>query len=299
MSSPTDPKIFTAQNLEDNRRLVAAQARMYSDAKVLYFGRVVAVFVIGLATVALAVAWPTSRALIGGGGGLLLFAASLVIETVEKRRRLEAAATQELFDTRVFQLEWSSIHTSRPSMAEVAKADKRYRGGRDTNWYDDTGHTARPFDVLMCQASNLGWGATMHRLWGWILTAGLTALVLAVGFVWYILGLTVEAAVLALLVPLLAPAKELVTLIRTNFENAATKEAADRQIAELWESGLTEKVIPTDRQLRALQDKILILRQTNSYVPDWLDAVFYRKNESAMRATVSDRVSQAQRSGFG
>jgi len=299
LRQPTTPKIFVAENTDDSRRLVAAQARMYSDAKAVFFGRISVVSALSLAAMITTASWPASRLVLGGGGGLLLFVGSFLAESIEKRRRLEAAATQELFDTRVFQLEWNSLHASRPSSAAIAQAAKRYEGGRDKDWYDDTEDTHRPFDVLICQATNLGWGATMHRLWVWILVAASILLIGLMGLVWHILQFTFDAALLTLLVPALAPFKEVANLVKLNLENAHTKESTERTVNELWETGMTAGTVPSESQLRSLQDKILVLRQTNSYVPDWLDSVFHRRNEATMRASVADRVAQAKRSEHG
>lgn len=272
---------------------------MYSDAKNLFYGRISIVFALSTATMITTASWSASRLVLGGGGGLLLFVGSFLAESTEKRRRLEAAATQELFDTRIFKIGWNSLHAGRPSSAAIAQAARRYRGGRDRNWYDDTKETHRPFDVLICQATNLGWGATMHRLWAWILMAASILILTIMGTVWYALGLTFEVALLTLLIPALAPFKEIATLVRANFENATNKQSAERTINELWEEGMSKGCAPSENQLRSLQDKILVLRQTNAYVPDWLDSLFHGRNEAAMRTSVADRVAQARRSGHG
>jgi hypothetical protein len=299
LPKPTTPTIFEAQNTVDSCRLVAAQARMYSDAKRLFFGRIGVILGLSVATMVTAAAWSASRLAIGGGGGLLIFAGSFLVESIEKRRRLQAAATQELFDTRVFQLEWNSLNASRPPAIAISRAANRYRGGRDKNWYDDTKNTHRPFDVLICQATNLGWGATMHRLWAWILVIFSITLASLIGLAWYAIQLPFDTALLTLLVPALTPFKELANLIRANFDNANTKESAERTLNELWEKGVVQNKAPHENQLRSLQDKILILRQTNAYVPDWLDSIFHERNEAAMRASVEDRVAQAKRYGRG
>lgn len=36
---------------------------------------------------------------------------------------------------------------------------------------------------------------------------------------------------------------------------------------------------PTEQDLRDVQDKILQFRQSNPYIPDWLDSVFHKKEE--------------------
>lgn len=180
MAAPTSPAIFVAQNTQDARRRVSAQARLYSEAKRLWVLRVAAVCVLAVATGAAALAAPSAaRTAIGVGGGFVLLVLSFVGGGVEKRKRHLAAAVQEEFDTGVFRLPWNDME-SRPPPTAIAQAAARYDGGRDKDWYPDTKSTHRPFDVLICQSSNLGWGATTHRTWAWLLTGAAAALVAAV-----------------------------------------------------------------------------------------------------------------------
>lgn len=295
----TQPSVFEAQNTTDARRLVAAQSRIYSDAKILLALRICAVVALAIAAGIAAAQLPAWRTIIGGWGGVGLLLLSIVVGEVEKRLRLIAAATQETFDTNVFQLEWNSVLVERPPMARVAKAAMRYDGGRDANWYEDTEETHRPYDVLICQASNLGWGASMHRLWAWILSA----FGLMVGASLIILGretgLSWSDILPVIVIPGLAPVKELVEQIRANLDNARAKEAAERKISDFWARGMNGGATPSEAEVRAIQDKILQFRQTNAFVPDWLDNIFHSRNEAAMRAGVQSRVEEARRKGLG
>jgi hypothetical protein len=295
-NGPTQPRIFETQNNEDTRRLVAAQARMYSDAKLVSGARLW--FVTGLAVAAgfVAVAFPSLRTGVGGWGGAAVLVLSFAAGAVEKRLRFMAAMTQELFDTRVFQLDWNGVLAERPPAARVAKAALRYKGGRDANWYDDTENMHRPYDVLTCQASNLGWGASMHRLWGYLLCVAISTLVILCFLLAWLTGLTWGEMIPAIVIPAMTPTKELIEQARANFSNARGKEAAERKISDLWAEGMSGKSTPSEHQLRAIQDKILQFRQENAFVPDWLDSIFHRRNEAAMRASVQSRLEEARRS---
>ena len=297
MTQPTVPPIYIAENTDDAQRMVAAQARIYSDAKILFAGRVVAVFVLATGSAVVAISFPSLRTLVGGGGGVLLLVASFVVGGVERWLRMRAAATQEQFDTQVFQLPWNGVHADRPPQNLISRAARRYKDGREKNWYDDTKGTHRPFDVLICQGSNLGWGASMHLIWAWILIGSAVLLVVLVAVVQIIIDLSGSDFVVSLVVPALAPLKEIGEQVKANFDAARSKESAERKVNELWTNGMNNGVIPSEGEVRAIQDKILLFRQSNPYVPDWLDSVFHAKNEAAMRATVADRVAQAQRHG--
>jgi hypothetical protein len=296
-SSTTDPPIQAAQNTTRSKQLVAAQARLYSDAKTIHNARLLLVFVFATMTICCALFFPAARSYIGASSGVGLLAVALFVTGVEKRRRLEAAAIQEEFDTGVFQLPWNRMQAERPSNVTISWAAKRYNDGREENWYSDTLGTHRPFDVLICQMTNLGWGASMHRLWARLLSGALVLLVGAVVVITLVLHLSFLDSFLALMVPALAPAKELIDLMRANFENANSKEATEQQIIGIWKEGLQGKAVPMDT-CRLIQDRILHYRQSNAYVPDWLDLLRRDKNEAAMNSIAAIMIEEAKSSGY-
>src|SRR5437899_1700206 len=110
VGAPTDPPVFNAQNTPDAQRRVAAQARLYSDAKRLYYARVAAITVLAVvSSIAALLTNDAARTVVGAGGGITLLVLSVVGGDVEKRRRHQAAAIQEEFDTAVFRIPWNSV----------------------------------------------------------------------------------------------------------------------------------------------------------------------------------------------
>ncbi|MFE0592644.1 S-4TM family putative pore-forming effector [Micromonospora echinospora] len=292
----TEPPIEVAQNTPRAKQLIAAQARLYSDAKTIHHLRLALVFVFAAAGAIAGLAMPGVRPHIGAVAGIALLLVALVVTGVEKRRRVQAAAIQEEFDTAVFQLSWNGVSVERPSATAVARAAARYAGGREADWYPSTGWVVRPLDILICQASNLGWGASMHRLWAALLGFALALMAALVGLATWLLHLSFAECILALLVPALAPAKELIDLIKTNLENAASKETMERNITDLWKKGLAGEFVAVD-SIRAVQNCILDFRKSNAYVPDWLDRRFRQKNEAAMRSGAAALVEEATAHG--
>lgn len=300
MGTPTNPRIFDAQNTHDAQRRVAAQARLYSDAKSLYYARIAVIVVLAVASsVAAMLTADTARTVFGAGGGILLLLLSVVGGGVERRKRLLAAAVQEEFDTAVFQVPWNNMEAERPSAIAITRAADRYRGGREKNWYPDTAGTHRPFDVLICQNSNLGWGSMTHRTWAWVLVGLLTALALVLAVVSRVSGLVASDVLSALALPALAPVKELVDQIGAHFATARDKEAAERRLNAAWADGMAGSDLPSEELLRTVQNKILSFRQRNHYVPDWLDGSLRARSEAAMQTTAADRIAEAARHGHG
>ncbi|WP_326711648.1 S-4TM family putative pore-forming effector [Streptomyces sp. NBC_01474] len=297
MAEPTSPRIWDAQNTTDRRRMVAAFARLYTDAKIVFAFRVAAVFGLAIAGAVVALTKPGLRTMIGGGGGVLLLILSFVIGSIEKWYRTRASATQEKFDTDIFQLPWNNLHADHPPQHVISRAAARYKGIRDKDWYADTGMTHRPFDVLICQASSFGWGATMHLIWAWMLVGAAVVMAGTVFIVGQLVDLSAGDIFVSLVIPSLAPFKEVGEQIKANFEAAKTKESIERKVNDIWAKGMSDSRIAAEGELRSVQDKILLLRQSNPYIPDWLDNAFHKKNEAAMRSSVADKVAQAERQG--
>jgi hypothetical protein len=300
VSAPSEPRIFQAQNTSDARHKVAAQARLYSDAKRLWSMRLSVIFQLAAASsIAALLAATAPRNVFGVGGGVLLLVLSVVGGDVEKRKRQQAAAVQESFDVEVFQLPWNEIELKRPSPTLISQAAARYDGGRDADWYSDTKDTHRPFDVLICQSSNLGWGASTHLAWAWALTAMLTVGLALLLIAAKLDGLSFSDAAVAIGVPTLAPLKEILEQIKAHLETSRDKEDAQAKISAAWSDGMNGKAVPDEALLRLVQNKMLALRQRPHYVPDWFDNRLRDRNEAAMHTTAEDMLAQAARAGHG
>ncbi|WP_457188067.1 S-4TM family putative pore-forming effector [Nocardioides sp. P5_E3] len=297
MSDSTPRTVASVQNTERAQRLLAAQSRLYTDAKQLHDARVLTVVALAVITVAVALAIPEARVVGGALGGTATFLWSVLGGGSEKRRRKQAAFMQEEFDTYVFDMPWNAIAAEHPSPTLVADAADRYRGNRTRDWYPDTGTVARPLDVLICQRSNLGWGASIHRFYASILIGVLVALVLAGVAVALLGSLTVADALIALVLPLLGPARELIEMIRNNRESSETKAKVETRVHGLWERALQRHGEITITDCRAVQDQILNIRQTNAHVPDWLDNLRRNRSEILMQQSAEHLIEEAERCG--
>lgn len=290
--------IAIAQNDKHAHTLLAAQARMYSDAKTIAHVRLVIVVVLAAATIASALLVPTARTVIGLVGGVITFVFSLLAGARERRAVKDAAAIQEEFDTYVFDLPWNDLAAERVDTTRIAIAASRYRGNRTRDWYPSTDPVARPLDILICQRSNLGWGAAVHRIYAAVLIGVLVTLVAAaIALAWWA-NLTFADALAAVVVPLLAPTREIFDLVRANRDSEDIKRKAEAKIAALWRRAITCQGIVDTADCRAVQDRVLTIRLSNAHVPDWLDKLWRSHHESAMRDTAEHLVEEAQKAGL-
>jgi hypothetical protein len=289
--------ISVAQNTERAQRVLAAQSRLYTDAKHLHDTRVLTVIALATVTIIVALACPEARTAVGASGGAITFLWSILASGREKRCRKQAAYVQEEFDTYVFDMPWNAMAADHPSPPLIAEAASRYRGNRIQDWYPDTDPVDRPLDILICQRSNLGWGASVHRFYAAILTGFLVVLVLASASVALIGNLSATDALTAIVVPLLGPARELIEMIRNNRDSADTKTKTEAKVHGLWERALRPGGQTTVEDCRAVQDQILWIRQTNAHVPDWLDNHRRSRNETLMQQSAAQLIEEAERHG--
>ncbi|MFI8311955.1 S-4TM family putative pore-forming effector [Streptomyces microflavus] len=289
--------IAVVQNTERARRFLAAQSTLYSDAKRIHDIRLFTVVSLALLTVVLALAFPGVRMTVGAIGGSTAFLWSVISSEREKRCRREAASVQEEFDTLVFSLPWNSFLADRPSPTVVTEAAARYKGNRTKDWYPDTQNVVRPLDVLICQRSNLGWGASMHRFYAACLTGVLVLLiVLGIG-VSLVANFSLAESLTGVLVPLLAPVRELIEMIRANRDSGDSKVKLESKVLAVWDHGVSGSGLASLEDCRVVQDRILAIRQSNSHIPDWLDAFRRNRNERLMQQGADYLIEEAIRNG--
>ncbi len=291
----TEPApIATLQNRDQSIRLLRAQRQLYRDAKRMHYLRLAIVFAGSVAGVAAAVRWTTFTSTIGIAVAVALLMFSSFGASREKRKVQEAAAVQETFDCTVLDLPWNELHAERPTPRVVADAATRFKGGDAdlADWYPDTGTAVRPLDVLICQRSNLGWGATVHREWA----ATLIALTLVFGASLWVLALWQDLPALAL-APLLGPLREVVDMVRAGWDSSTAKHGADKAVMNLWRRALAVPSTVTTADLRSAQDRLLTLRQSNAHVPDWFHRLRRKSLERSMRDAADALVDEADDHG--
>jgi hypothetical protein len=292
----TSPSIEAAQNRPEARRRLAAQARLYSDVKRARAIRFAAAVIVGGVVAGLALSHHNSP--IGAGLGIAALFGNGLLMYRERRRAELAAAIQEDFDCTVFQLPWNDIVTRRhPTGQQIASAAERYTGGRTHDWYPETAGLQRPLDILVCQQSNMGWGAPVHRAWAWVLVGSGAALAVVLAAVWSGASLDAKDGLNDLVAPFLATFSELFQNTRENFESARSKEDCHEQLLSDWDAALAGARL-TDQRCRGFQDAIAHVRQQNAQVPDWFDRRLRTRNERAMRTTAADMISRAKRAGL-
>ncbi|TCB93514.1 hypothetical protein E0H26_22390 [Micromonospora zingiberis] len=295
-----NPSITTAQNSERALTLLAAQRRLYSDAKIIQGTRLVIAATGALGSVAAALAFPPWRTSIAIVTGLILLVIGILGSAREKRKINEGSCVQEELDGMLFGLPWNDMCADRPTTSTITTAANRLRGDRSDlrNWYPDTASVPYPMNVLICQNSNLGWGASAHRKWAATLTAAILALLAASTLIMVVGHMEVVEALIALVVPQLSLLKELYEMARSNLDTATSKASAEGKVLNLWRRGLADPAAVTITDCRAVQDKILQFRQNGASIPNWFHNRVRRRQEATMSATAQHMVDEARAHGI-
>lgn len=296
MESPTYPPIAVVQNTDSSQRLLAAQAVLYGDLKRARTIRMAVVLAAAVALAAFTIWANPSAAPVGATGGVVVLLATVFESRRERRFTDVAVSVQEQFDTTVFRLPWNSMAVPHPPTGqEVNTAAARYQGGRTRDWYPDTGGVQRPLDVIICQQSNLGWGAAVHRKW--LAAVILATAVLLVVLVAVEVGLRLDwpTALNALVIPFVPVLWEAVNEVMRHLDAAKDKEDTQQRILALWREALARPVC--DTRVREVQNCIVEFRRGNAQVPDWFDNAFRARNEQAMRTTAADMAAEAASHG--
>jgi hypothetical protein len=219
--------------------------------------------------------------------------ASLVIDGAIKRETRRAAAIQEAFDTRLYQMNWNTAFVGQPVPPEdlhrLVRAFHKndHREDRIRNWYPDMTGLHRPYDILLCQQTNLAWDARLRRRYATFL---LTAVILwsALGVVVAIaVGLTVIEALLRWYVPSLAALRLGLEGQRTQRDLANERERLLELVRGELDRASPGPVTPA-RQMRLIklcreiQDGIFATRQQVARVPGWFYGQFRPGDEEDM-----------------
>ncbi|MFG3703914.1 S-4TM family putative pore-forming effector [Micromonospora sp. NPDC047670] len=197
-----------------------------------------------------------------------------------------AAVLQEMFDVRLFGLEWNSVAVADGlSAAEVSRLERAFRGDEQyLRDYYEIPPLPHPYDVLACQQQNLGWGARLRRRYAYAVLAGVGAWT-AAGVVFGVAtGLTVSDLLSRWFVPSLGALLLGLEIYRGQRDVAAERDRAmsvvQRHIATAVSRDDPAATTADSLVLaRQVQDLIFHSRQGQARVPDW----FFRRYHSSDR----------------
>lgn len=283
---------------------LAAQRQLYSKAKSC---RAVQIFL----SVPCVMVWsgfvlwtPALRVYAALWGIAVTLLDVLVINRIDRSLKKEAAKIQELFDCDVLDMRWHESKVGRkPDEEAISEAVEKFKRANPEystlrNWYPvAVGKLPFEFGRIVCQRTNCWWDAKLRRRyanWTFVAVAVVSGLVLVASL---LRGLTLEAFVLAGLVPLLPALILGVRHYDEQNEAAASADQLKEHAEKMWCDALAGQISGNEFEIRAreLQDEIFDHRRTSPLIFNWVYRRLRRIQEEQMNKGTEALVDEARR----
>jgi hypothetical protein len=281
---------------------IAAYSYRYRVASRWRRGRLWGAIGFAAAAPLLAIAWPTSSALLAAGAAFWLVLGRTALMQLERHSYRLAVTLHELYDTKLFSLDWNdSVAGPQPSRSTVLDNARRIADTkRFRTWFevDDQG-LAHPLDVMLCQFQSATWSQLNHRAWG--------STLISVSVVWTValvaFGTLSDMTLVAFLVALFLPSAPAL-LDATELGIAHVSQAGEQthhekaiEAAFLKAARKVEEpngLVKNSRAARRIQDQSYRLRRSHERVPTW-----FHKLSTNRSSTVSIGAAAALRQSAG
>jgi hypothetical protein len=293
--------ISNRQNDEQSLRLLAAQRRLYSWAKIALAVQVVLVVIVPAALLIVEYFVGTFKVWAAFAGLTISILDVMLLDPVKAAMQRKAAGAQELFDCYVLDLEWPSLKGKRPDPEDLHGASRGYKADGLRDWYP-TGIGQLPLYVgrVVCQRSNCSWDSKLRRFYrvGVICLSAIMAIGIVVVALWR--NLTFSDVVLSLMAPILPIILWGVREARQQTEAFTRVDQLKSFGDNLWEQVVQGKITAAEAtvQSRMYQDEIYERRQTSPMIFDWFYAVFKDRFEEQMTKTAEDMIKEARERGL-
>ncbi|MFA8390253.1 S-4TM family putative pore-forming effector [Burkholderia ubonensis] len=295
--------IIKRQELPGNIELLAAQRNLYSRAKRIIGLQMVLSGPFAISAMITTIARPDLKGYVALWGILVVVFDLFVFTPWVKKLRDNAARIQELFDTKVFGLDWNDIAVGKKPEPELIHEEaQKYGLGEEKKaglrkWYPTIiDQVPEIFGVIISQRSNVWWDARMRRKYALCIRVVLVSI--ALGLIGY--GLYEKKDMFEFLAYIIAPlASTYVFGYRQMMEHS---DAADRldKLKDLSEKVWSEAVAGKDAltlkiKCRTLQDQIFDHRKRNPPVFDFLFRLFRDGNETLMNKGAEALVAEVKK----
>lgn len=295
--------IAQKQELPENIELLAAQRNLYSRAKNIIALQMILSGPIAVCAAVTTILHPDLKGYVALWGILAVLFDLFVFTPWVKNLRDSAARVQELFDTKVLDLDWNEIAVGKRPDPELIHEEAQKHGLDDAKttslkrWYPVVvDEVPEIFGVIISQRSNVWWDARMRRRYAFFIRLILVSI--ALGLVGY--GLYEKKDMFEFLAYIVAPlASTYVFGYRQMMEHGDAAERLDKlkELSEkIWSDALGGKDVTALRiKCRTLQDEIFGHRKRNPPVFDFLFMWFRDGNEVLMNKAAMTLVAEVKK----
>jgi hypothetical protein len=204
------------------------------------------------------------------------YALIFVLYKIQREKSLIGARIQEKFDTKVFDLHQNKILVpAYPSIEVISEYSAKYKRNDLSNWYMDYLELDKyplPIAILRCQLASILWDKSQRKALKTTLSALLTLITICFFIISYVNNYPIQECIKSLII--ISPL--FIYLIKNIFnqtEMIKNKTTTDEYIFDLLNKYHEKEYIPTETELRNIQDSIYNQRtQIQSAISD----IWYR-----------------------
>lgn len=283
--------IVSAQNSEENLRLLKASSQMYGQAKRISAWRMAGDLMVPLSSAIIGMFFPqmTVALAIVGGAWLIVVRFGLAhwgADLIE-----QAATIEEQFDVGLFGIPWDMSQAGAPLTPEsISLASRRYGGdvGVLRDWYPDPGDVPYPFNVLLLQRSNLASDWVIRSEFASVELLGMAALIGAGVLLAWLGGFTTLQWLLRLAVPSLSFVADMTESARDNKKLASDRRRMEEDLRQAVDRMLRNPLSESPDLCRDIQNRILKMRKSTALVPNWWSKRYRERLNPDMTAATEE-----------
>lgn len=272
---PPPNDIARAQNGDAQLRLLLAQRRLYSRAKVWANVRGLGLGVVAIASPLLVSVWPYSATAAGSVAAAWFALNRLIFRPAERRVATRAATIQEQFDTDIFDMPRIAVRDPQVLPEEVtrlaggrAARRKAYSAEHLRDWYPINQTVDGRVAIAIAQRGNLAYTEALLRRSAsvWIsLLAIWGVIAVAIGLLAHF---SLQSFLLAIVLPILPPFLDATDEWLGVRAAGKERRALTLEIQQAIEEDSSAPILP--EQLIGWQAQLFALRRDAPLVPDWL-----------------------------
>lgn len=303
---PSAKDVEKAQNTDANLKLLLAQRRLYSRAKVWTGIRGAGVGVVAIAAPILTSIWPGAAVPVATTAAVWYVLNHVLFKFLEHRGATRAATVQEQFDTTIFGMPTVVVRELRVSPEDIsqltgagtgAKVGRRnaYSVEKLRDWYSIQKNVPGAVAIAIAQRGNVAYTRRLldrnAALWLSLLVAW-AAIAVTISVV---SGFSLATFLLVAAIPVLPPLVDAWDEFRKVRAAGREREALANEMQDAIFANSTTPIQP--EQLVAWQSQLFALRRDAPLVPDWLYQLLRNRNEAEMSEAAQAIGISAQQDG--
>lgn len=221
--------------------------------------------------------------------GVVALVAGFIFESKVSKHRKLAAKIQQLFDSEVFELEWSShLWGAKPSLENISDNLGNLQNDGFRNWYDSRIDGLNGMEaILICQRTNLAYDSKLRKQFNYIVSTVATVVLLLILLVSFYRNEGIQTAIVFVGVPLVPMIKWFFSTKKRNLDDIESCESLKSFIDNSIEKLKKNHRAINESALYRIQDRIYIHRKTAFKIPDCLYNIMRKGQEESVRTMVN------------